>query len=63
MQPWVDILAWGPFWVKLGVPKNTLLLWNESVIGIQGIPRDPNELYGPEDPFGCTNFAPNLFLD
>ena len=31
-------------------------------MGIQGFLPDPNELYDPWDPFGCTSWSPNLLI-
>ena len=61
-EPQVDILARGPFCVDFGVPENILLQGNYFVVGIQRIPRDTDELYGPWDPFGCATLPPNLVI-
>ena len=36
-----------------------MTLW----LGFKWIPRDPDELYGPWDPFGCTTLPPHTFFD
>ena len=60
--PQVDILAKGPFWINFEVPENILLRGNDFVVGILGIPHDPNELYGPWDPFGYTTLPQTMFF-
>ena len=62
LEPQVDILAWGPFWLNFWVPKNILLRGSYFVVGIQGSPFCPNDFCGPWDPFGCTSLSPNLLI-
>ena len=55
-----NIWARGPFDTKKWVPQKIVLWWNDFRMRLRGIPPDPNESYGPWDPFGCSILSKNL---
>ena len=52
----------GTFLGDFGVPKNMVLRGKDFLVRIQGNPPHPNELYGPEDPFGCATLTKTIFV-